>query len=222
MKVNESIAHDSREFVSESKHNKVHSLEESRKVSRVGEKKIANNGIMMEIIAYRNANDIDVRFQDGTVVLNKSYAAFHKGSIAKKKSELDCITDDLYAFCKTFYDDGAKVSKISITFADNFEFLVTTDKIMLYVNSYMHIVDTIASDENFEMKRVPHKLSVLGKLYRSIIKYTNSRKIEPTKITLCREKELTTESGMKICSEKDNYVTGEIELYFQTGIYEAE
>lgn len=51
------------------------------KKSKVGMVTTANNGMEMKIIAYRSANDIDVQFADGTIVTNKSYAAFDKGSI---------------------------------------------------------------------------------------------------------------------------------------------
>lgn len=49
---------------------------------RVGEKTQANNGQIMTIIAYRKANDIDVKFEDGTLVTNKTYHSFKIGNIA--------------------------------------------------------------------------------------------------------------------------------------------
>lgn len=48
---------------------------------KTGLKRKANNGQMMEIIAWRSKVDIDVRFEDGTVVYNKAYTNFLKGSI---------------------------------------------------------------------------------------------------------------------------------------------
>ena len=48
---------------------------------RVGEKNNANNGLVMEIIEYRNKDDIDVKFEDGTVVCNKKYSDFIVGKI---------------------------------------------------------------------------------------------------------------------------------------------
>lgn len=52
------------------------------KKDRVGERRRAKNGLMMEIVAYRNANDIDIRFEDGTVVTGKSYKRFLTGDIS--------------------------------------------------------------------------------------------------------------------------------------------
>lgn len=49
--------------------------------TKIGQENINNQGCMMRIIAYRNAKDIDVQFEDGTIVTNKCYSAFKKGEI---------------------------------------------------------------------------------------------------------------------------------------------
>lgn len=49
--------------------------------SRVGVKSTAKNGLEMTIIAYRNCNDVDVQFEDGTIVYNISYGNFIKGKV---------------------------------------------------------------------------------------------------------------------------------------------
>ena len=48
---------------------------------RVGEKQVAKNGITMTIIEYRANNDIDIQFEDGTIVTNKTYQNFKNGRI---------------------------------------------------------------------------------------------------------------------------------------------
>lgn len=48
---------------------------------RIGETNIASNGQKMTIIAYRSSIDIDIRFEDGTIVTNKTYSAFIKGQV---------------------------------------------------------------------------------------------------------------------------------------------
>ena len=53
----------------------------NQKLSRVGETNIAANGQKMTIIAYRKSNDIDVEFEDKTIVTNKSYKEFQDGHI---------------------------------------------------------------------------------------------------------------------------------------------
>ena len=50
--------------------------------NHIGEKHISNNGQTMVIIRYSNSKDIDVQFEDGTIVRNKSYTHFSSGKIA--------------------------------------------------------------------------------------------------------------------------------------------
>ena len=47
----------------------------------VGKEQIMNNGQKATIIAYRKAVDIDIQFEDGTVVEHKQYASFCNGAI---------------------------------------------------------------------------------------------------------------------------------------------
>ena len=52
------------------------------KASRLGETRMMNCGMEATIIRYRNAGDIDVRFEDGFVIKHKQYRAFKRGKIA--------------------------------------------------------------------------------------------------------------------------------------------
>ena len=54
------------------------------KASRLGETRMMNCGMEATIIRYENAMDIDVRFEDGTVVEHKTYDAFKKGTIVNQ------------------------------------------------------------------------------------------------------------------------------------------
>ena len=54
---------------------------EKNKKNRKGEVNIAKNGQRMTIIEYRNANDIDIQFEDGTIVKHRQYTSFKKGTI---------------------------------------------------------------------------------------------------------------------------------------------
>lgn len=51
------------------------------KTNRIGEKQIQNCGWEAEIIGYRNASDMDVRFSDGIEVKHRRYDQFRKGKI---------------------------------------------------------------------------------------------------------------------------------------------
>lgn len=57
-------------------------LTEKHRASRLGEKKIMNNGLLAEITRYDSAADIDVLFENGCIATNKSYGSFVKGEIA--------------------------------------------------------------------------------------------------------------------------------------------
>ena len=51
------------------------------KIDRLGETRMMNCGMEATIIQYKNAMDIDVRFEDGSVVEHKAYGNFKRGGI---------------------------------------------------------------------------------------------------------------------------------------------
>lgn len=51
---------------------------------RTGETSISRNGMKMVICEYRKANDIDIQFEDGTIIKHRTYDSFLKGSIRHK------------------------------------------------------------------------------------------------------------------------------------------
>ena len=58
-----------------------------QKIDRRGEVYTSSCGQKMTIIRYENANDIDVEFEDGTVVTNKKYSNFKTGNISNPNVE---------------------------------------------------------------------------------------------------------------------------------------
>ena len=56
-------------------------MDKQTKTERVGEVRRANNGQLMKIIGYKNANNIDIQFEDGTIVKDRTYKMFKKGGI---------------------------------------------------------------------------------------------------------------------------------------------
>lgn len=52
-----------------------------KEVSRLGETAINNDGDKMTIVAYRNASDIDVLFENGEIAKHKKYSWFRQGKI---------------------------------------------------------------------------------------------------------------------------------------------
>ena len=55
--------------------------------SHVGEKVQAKCGMMMELIAYRSCNDVDVRFEDGTIVPHRVYSEFWRREIGHPQAK---------------------------------------------------------------------------------------------------------------------------------------
>ena len=49
------------------------------KEQRLGQLGINNQGLKITIIAYRKADDIDIQFEDGIILTNRSYDNFLKG-----------------------------------------------------------------------------------------------------------------------------------------------
>ena len=55
---------------------------QEHKYARVGKSMIMRNGMTATIIEYRSANDLDVKFADGTIVTSKTWQSFCNGKIA--------------------------------------------------------------------------------------------------------------------------------------------
>ena len=81
-------------------------------IDRIGNVAIANNGMKMRIIAYRGCHDIDIQFEDGTVIHNKYRRHFLYGKIANpnlKRGGTFCgykiikrlgrVEDSVYYYC---------------------------------------------------------------------------------------------------------------------------
>ena len=50
-------------------------------MNRINKTQKMKNGMKATIIAYRKSDDIDVQFEDGTIVKHKSYQHFTQGHI---------------------------------------------------------------------------------------------------------------------------------------------
>ena len=93
------------------------------KIDRVGETRIMNCGMEATIIRYGGATDIDVHFEDGTVVKHKTYRAFKKGSISNpniKASAETCLGETRMMNCgmKATIIRYGKHTDIDIRFED--------------------------------------------------------------------------------------------------------
>ena len=91
--------------------------------ARLGETRKMSCGMEATIIRYEGATDIDVRFEDGTVVKHKTYRAFKKGSISNpniKASAETCLGETRMMNCgmKATIIRYGKYSDIDICFED--------------------------------------------------------------------------------------------------------
>ena len=74
--------------------------------SRLGETRMMNCGMEATIIRYNGVHDIDVRFEDGTVVEHKAYSKFKKGGIAHQLISLNNGSKDFHGFiCRQGFID---------------------------------------------------------------------------------------------------------------------
>lgn len=72
------------------------------KIDRVGETRVMNCGMKATIIRYGKYSDIDVRFEDGTIIEHRQYIQFKKGGIANpnfKASAENCLGETRMMNC---------------------------------------------------------------------------------------------------------------------------
>ena len=62
----------------------IQQLRRTLKNERLWTEKIMRNGMKAKIVRYGSANDIDIKFSNGTIVMHKTYANFCSGSVACK------------------------------------------------------------------------------------------------------------------------------------------
>ena len=74
--------------------------------NRLGETRMMNCGMEATIIRYGGATDIDVRFEDESVVVHKAYTNFKRGTIAHRSLSLSHGSKDFHGFvCKQGFID---------------------------------------------------------------------------------------------------------------------
>ena len=80
------------------------------KASRLGKTRMMNCGMETTIIRYNTAKDIDIRFEDGTVVEHRTYNSFKNGTIAHPLIRLGCDSKNFHGFiCKQGFKDEDRV-----------------------------------------------------------------------------------------------------------------
>ena len=78
--------------------------------ARLGKTRMMNCGMETTIIRYNTAKDIDIRFEDGTVVEHRTYNSFKNGTIAHPLIRLGCDSKNFHGFiCKQGFKDKDRV-----------------------------------------------------------------------------------------------------------------
>lgn len=88
-----------------------------KSIERIGETNRATNGMLMKIIEYRSNTDIDIQFEDGKVVKNKTYNNFKKGYIKypiKSFSNMCKIHNTNYVHALNYRKQHPEMSDIDI------------------------------------------------------------------------------------------------------------
>lgn len=92
--------------------------------NRVGMTSVMNNGLVATIIAYKNNKNIDVRFDNGQIVINRPYHNFNDGKIS----------------CPMIVENHGSYCRITNPNVENeFSFLIDYDDLKLIVHKYVYI-----------------------------------------------------------------------------------
>lgn len=143
-------------------------------VNRIGETNIANNGQLMTVINYRKSNDIDVQFEDGSIVMHRTYLCFRKGHIANPNFNLHATK---FIGQKNKNSDGQLMTIISYRTTDDIDVEFTDGTVV----RHRQIVDFKRGNiknPNFYQDRVGQVSQTADGQTMKIIAYRNSKDID--------------------------------------------
>lgn len=145
-------------------------LNEKYKKIRLGEEKIMNNGQKAVIIAYRNAKDIDIQFEDKTIVKCRTYHSFQKGKISNPNhtphlDETKIMKNGMKATIVVY----RKIDDIDIRFEDG---TIVTGK------RYDHFLNGTIKNPSILLNRVGESKIMQCGMKATIIHYENNRDID--------------------------------------------
>ena len=149
--------------------------------NRLGETKMMNCGMEATIIQYKNAMDIDVRFEDGAVVEHRRYAQFKGGNIANpnvkianpniKASAKNCFGETRMMNCgmeATIVRYG-KYTDIDVCFEDG---------AMVKHKAYSAFKKGNIANPNIKASRLGETRMMNCGMEATIIRYENTRDID--------------------------------------------
>ena len=105
----------------------------NKSYKRNGESKRMKNGLIATIINYKNKQDIDVQFEDGSITTNKRYTDFQKATIASPQLSAKGISHYLGFECQVILRNENNVY-YKVRHEDGFEGVMTPQEMIKYNN----------------------------------------------------------------------------------------
>lgn len=148
--------------------------------NRVGETTTANNGLKATIIAYRGCQDIDIRFEDGTI-LTCTYANFKEGRIGKrnvvKRKAANTITPLHIGESKIMKRSGMKATILA--WRGSFDITIQfEDGVVLEGIGYVRFKNGTVSHPNENMLILGKKKEMKNLQVAEVITYRSSSDID--------------------------------------------
>ena len=148
---------------------------------RLNETRLMSNGQMATIITYESAKDIDVKFEDGTVVKKKSYDAFLQGHIPNPNKLIRDYRSERINETRVMCN-GQKATIISYKGSDNidvkFEDGTIVKKKRYYAFLQGHIPNPNKLIRDYRLERINETKLMHNGQMATIISYKNSDNID--------------------------------------------
>lgn len=145
----------------------------SQVVDRTGEVRRANNGMLMKIIAYHSRSNIDIQFEDGTIVYHKTYNRFKDGYISNPNYVSDKVGE------VTVATNGMKMRIIAYHNCKNID-VQFEDGTIVYNKTYNKFKSGNIANPNYTLqeKRVGETNKACNGMLMKIIKYTDFNNVD--------------------------------------------
>lgn len=152
---------------------------------RVGETNTSNLGQKMTIIAYRNVDDIDVQFEDDTIVQNVSYKSFKHSKLQNPNYTISQHTAKKYIGQSYIAKNGLKFTIIDYINSKDVTVQFEDGEIVPHISMGAVYAKTIKHPSGKVAKTLIHKSKYLGNtyyqpilgLYMTVTEYENNHNV---------------------------------------------
>ena len=173
--------------------------------NKVGLENTANNGQKMVIVEYRSCRDIDVKFEDGTIVRNRSYASFANGNI-RNPNKVNVRSNFASRLGETVVaNNGQKMTLIGYHGANNVD-VEFDDGTIVYGKVYHNFKVGEIWNPNCPTVRVPKKIRI-----GEVSKATNGQQIKIVAYRNYADVDIQFEDGTIVCHKSfSNFLDGKV------------